>query len=116
MAEAILRLWASRKGAALVGDPGYYGRFGFRAFPKLRVGDCPPRFIQAQRLALVRVRGSLFRQGTISHFAEIGENLCLALRAVNLAQGADKILHGRVCHVDNPSYGERVLARWQASS
>lgn len=47
MAEAILRLRASRIGAALVGDPGYYGRFGFRAFPKLRVGDCPPRFIQA---------------------------------------------------------------------
>ena len=47
MAEAILRLRARYEGAALVGDPGYYGRFGFRAFPKLRVGECPPRFIQA---------------------------------------------------------------------
>jgi len=47
MTEAILRLRASCKGAALVGDPGYYGRFGFRAFPDLRLGDCPPRFVQA---------------------------------------------------------------------
>ena len=47
MTEAIFRLRASCKGAALVGDPGYYARFGFRAFPKLRLGDCPPRFVQA---------------------------------------------------------------------
>lgn len=47
MAEAILRLRASCKGAALVGDPGYYCRFGFRTFAKLSVGDCPPEFIQA---------------------------------------------------------------------
>lgn len=47
MAEAILRLRASCKGAALVGDPGYYGRFGFRAFPSLRLGDVPPQFVQA---------------------------------------------------------------------
>lgn len=48
IAEAILRLRAGCKGAALVGDPGYYGRFGFRAFPGLRVGDVPARFVQAQ--------------------------------------------------------------------
>lgn len=47
MTEAIRRLRASCKGAALVGDPGYYGRFGFRAFPGLRVGDVPPKFVQA---------------------------------------------------------------------
>ena len=47
MAEAILRLRAACKGAALVGDPGYYGRFGFRAFPDLRLGDVQPRFVQA---------------------------------------------------------------------
>ena len=47
MAEAIRRLRAGCKGAVLVGDPGYYGRFGFRAFPSLRLGDVPPRFVQA---------------------------------------------------------------------
>lgn len=47
MAEALHRLRQACRGAALVGDPGYYGRFGFRAFPDLRVGDCPPRFVQA---------------------------------------------------------------------
>lgn len=47
MTEAIRRLRASCKGAALVGDPGYYGRFGFRAFPGLRLGDVPTRFVQA---------------------------------------------------------------------
>jgi len=47
MTEAIQRLRSSYKGAALVGDPGYYGRFGFRAFPGLRLGDVPPRFVQA---------------------------------------------------------------------
>ncbi|MGY6633204.1 MAG: GNAT family N-acetyltransferase [Alkalilacustris sp.] len=47
MTEAIRRLRAGCKGAALVGDPGYYGRFGFRAFPGLRLGDVPPRFVQA---------------------------------------------------------------------
>lgn len=47
MTEAIKRLRANCKGAALVGDPGYYGRFGFRAFSGLRLGDVPPRFVQA---------------------------------------------------------------------
>lgn len=47
MAEAIRRLRAGCKGAALVGDPGYYGRFGFKAFPDLRLGDIPARFVQA---------------------------------------------------------------------
>lgn len=46
MDEAIRRLRAGCKGAALVGDPGYYGRFGFRGFPGLRLGDVPPRFVQ----------------------------------------------------------------------
>jgi putative acetyltransferase len=47
MTEAIQRLRAGCKGATLVGDPGYYGRFGFRAFPGLRLGDVPARFVQA---------------------------------------------------------------------
>jgi len=47
MAEAIERLRAAGKGAALVGDPGYYGRFGFRSFPGLTVGEIPGKFVQA---------------------------------------------------------------------
>lgn len=47
IAEAILWLRAGYKGATLVGDPGYYGRFGFRALPGLRLGDVPSQFVQA---------------------------------------------------------------------
>ncbi len=47
MAEALLRLRPTCRGAVLVGEPGYYGRFGFRAFPELGLGACPPKFVQA---------------------------------------------------------------------
>lgn len=47
MTEVIRQLRASSRGAALVGDPGYYGRFGFRAFPGLWLGDVPTWFLQA---------------------------------------------------------------------
>ncbi|PTE18884.1 GNAT family N-acetyltransferase [Cereibacter changlensis JA139] len=59
IAEAILRLRASCKGAALVGDPGYYGRFGFRTFPGLRVGDCPQQFVQALPFTASEPEGEL---------------------------------------------------------
>ena len=47
MAEALRRLRATSRGAALVGFPAYYGRFGFRAFPGLSVADCPPEVVLA---------------------------------------------------------------------
>lgn len=47
MAEAIRRLRPTFRGAALVGDPGYYGRFGFRAFPGLGIAGIPPEVVQA---------------------------------------------------------------------
>ncbi len=47
MAAALGRLWATGRGAALVGDPAYYRRFGFRAFPGLTVAGCPPEVVQA---------------------------------------------------------------------
>lgn len=47
MAEALRRLRATCRGAALVGDPGYYRRFGFRAFPGLTVEGCPPEVVLA---------------------------------------------------------------------
>lgn len=47
VAEALRRLQKSCRGAALVGDPAYYGRFGFRSFPGLNVPGCPPEVVQA---------------------------------------------------------------------
>lgn len=47
MAEALRRLRATSRGAALVGHPAYYRRFGFRAFPDLRVANCPPEVVLA---------------------------------------------------------------------
>lgn len=47
MAEAIRRLRATCRGTALVGNPGYYGRFGFRAFPGLGIAGLPPEVVLA---------------------------------------------------------------------
>lgn len=47
LAEALRRLRATCRGAALVGEPAYYGRFGFRAFPGLVVEGCPAEVVQA---------------------------------------------------------------------
>lgn len=47
MEEGLRRLRHVLRGAALVGDPAYYGRFGFRARPGLEVTGCPPEVVQA---------------------------------------------------------------------
>ncbi|WP_234051570.1 MULTISPECIES: GNAT family N-acetyltransferase [unclassified Xanthobacter] len=60
MAEALRRLRQTCRGAALVGDPAYYGRFGFRAFPGLGVAGCPPEVVQAQPFDGAEPRGELF--------------------------------------------------------
>lgn len=59
MTEVLLRLRQHHKGAALVGDPGYYHRFGFRGFPGLRVGEIPPQFVQALPFGPVAPIGEL---------------------------------------------------------
>lgn len=59
MAEALRRLRKTCRGAALVGDPGYYGRFGFRAFPGLSVAGCPPEVVQALPFDDSEPRGEL---------------------------------------------------------
>jgi len=59
MAEALRRLRATSRGAALVGDPAYYGRFGFRAFPGLGVTGCPPEVVQALPFDGIEPRGEL---------------------------------------------------------
>ena len=35
------------KGCVLVGDPGYYERFGFRSFPSMVVEGVPPQYVLA---------------------------------------------------------------------
>lgn len=59
MAEALGRLRATHRGAALVGDPAYYGRFGFRAFPDLGVAGIPPEVVQALPFDGIAPRGAL---------------------------------------------------------
>ncbi|WP_296583266.1 GNAT family N-acetyltransferase [Xanthobacter sp.] len=60
MAEAIHRLRASMRGVALVGDPAYYGRFGFRSFPRMSVTGCPPEVVQALTFEDIEPCGELF--------------------------------------------------------
>ncbi|MBS0268662.1 MAG: N-acetyltransferase [Proteobacteria bacterium] len=59
MAEALHRLRATNRGAALVGDPAYYGRFGFRSFPGFGVAGCPPEVVQALPFDGIEPRGEL---------------------------------------------------------
>lgn len=42
---------AGGKGCVLVGDPGYYTRFGFRSRPELTLQDVPPENLLARVLA-----------------------------------------------------------------
>ena len=59
MAEALRRLRATSRGAALVGVPAYYGRFGFRAFRGLSVTGCPPEVVLALPFDGAEPRGEL---------------------------------------------------------
>lgn len=59
MTEALRRLRATSRGAALVGDPAYYGRFGFRTFPALGVSGYPPEVVQALPFDDIEPRGEL---------------------------------------------------------
>lgn len=59
MTEALRRLRATCRGAALVGDPAYYGRFGLRAFPGLSVPGYPPEVVQALPFDGAAPRGEL---------------------------------------------------------
>lgn len=48
MHEAIARLRRNGcRGVALVGDPAYYGRFGFHAYAGFGFDGCPPEVVQA---------------------------------------------------------------------
>lgn len=45
------------QGCVLLGDPGYYGRFGFRASPDLVLPGVPPAYFQALHLGPTTPRG-----------------------------------------------------------
>lgn len=46
--QALARLRAlGARGCVVLGDPGYYSRFGFRAEPDLVLSDVPPEYFQA---------------------------------------------------------------------
>lgn len=48
MNEALRRLRAlGASGCVVLGEPAYYGRFGFRAEPTLVLPDVPPEYFQA---------------------------------------------------------------------
>ena len=66
MAEALRRLRATCRGTALVGDPAYYGRFGFRAFPGLSVADYPPEMVQALPFDGTEPQGELIHHPAFS--------------------------------------------------
>lgn len=66
MAEALRRLRATCRGTALVGDPAYYGRFGFRAFPGLSVAGCPPEVVQALPFDGTEPQGELIHHPAFS--------------------------------------------------
>ncbi|HET9048685.1 MAG TPA: N-acetyltransferase [Chiayiivirga sp.] len=44
-------------GCVLLGDPGYYSRFGFRATPDLVLPGVPPEYFQALHLSTTTARG-----------------------------------------------------------
>jgi putative acetyltransferase len=48
MAQALAELHTlGAAGCVLVGEPGYYGRFGFKAAPALVLPDIPPEYFQS---------------------------------------------------------------------
>lgn len=58
--EGLARLGAQgAAGCVLVGDPGYYGRFGFSADPALHVDKVPGEYVLALPLAGPRVPGAI---------------------------------------------------------
>jgi putative acetyltransferase len=47
------------QGCVVLGDPGYYGRFGFVSDPGLRYGDVPPEYFQRLELAGIMPEGEV---------------------------------------------------------
>ena len=60
MKEALRRLRKTERGAALVGNPTYYGRFGFHSFTGLRIAGIPQEFVLALPFSGDEPQGELF--------------------------------------------------------
>ncbi len=67
--EGLARLAAAgAKGCVLLGDPGYYRRFGFQADPGLVLPDVPPEYVLRLVLAGAPPRGTVaFHPGFYLH-------------------------------------------------
>ncbi len=46
-------------GCVVLGEPGYYGRFGFRAHPEMILSGVPPEYFQAVAFESVRPHGTI---------------------------------------------------------
>ncbi|HEY2684150.1 MAG TPA: N-acetyltransferase [Steroidobacteraceae bacterium] len=58
MREALERLRdQGAEGCVVLGEPAYYGRFGFRADPRLTLAGVPPEYFQALSFATSRAQG-----------------------------------------------------------
>ena len=58
--EGLKRLQHSgAHGCVVLGDPGYYGRFGFRSDPGLRYADVPPEYFQCLAFTASLPRGEV---------------------------------------------------------
>jgi len=47
------------QGCVVLGDPGYYSRFGFMSDPRLRYGDAPPEYFQCLGFTAAIPRGEV---------------------------------------------------------
>lgn len=54
-------------GCVVLGEPDYYGRFGFRADPRLRYADVPPQYFQALSF------GDALPQGEVRYHASFAQ-------------------------------------------
>lgn len=70
MYAAIDRLRPAGHGIALVGNPAFYGRFGFRAFPGLTVPGVPPEVVLALPFGAAGQQG--VPQGELYHHPAFG--------------------------------------------
>ena len=65
MQAALDRLQQLRaEGCVVLGDPQYYGRFGFKAFPELYLKDVPPEYFQ-----VIAFNGSIPQGEVVYHEA-----------------------------------------------
>jgi len=69
------------KGCVLVGDPGYYERFGFRSLPDLFIDGVPPQYFLALPFEENKIHGIVvFHEGFAETANPALDRLCSAPR------------------------------------